>query len=180
MLIERTIRLLRENNVSDIALSTLDDRYLQFGLPILKHYNPMTFEGLVWLRCFYPADYPVCYLCGDVFYSDAAIKTIVETQTDDIEFFASAPPFGPMYIKSWAEPFGFKVQDYERFRRCVDETIRLEEEGKFNRMAISWELWQVIKGTELNRVDYTNYIAINDYTVDVDNETAARLLDRYA
>ena len=40
----------------------------------------------------------------------------------------------------------------------------------FKRNPIAWELWQVIKNTPLNQIDYTNYVAINDYTCDIDSE----------
>ena len=41
-------------------------------------------------------------------------------------------------------------------------------EGKFNRMPVSWELWQVIQETPINHVIQDYYI-INDYTCDVDD-----------
>ena len=44
----------------------------------------------------------------------------------------------------------------------------LENRGYFARRAIAWELWQVIKGTPLNVIDYTNYTVINDWTCDID------------
>mgnify|MGYP003298255990 CR=1 FL=1 len=57
----------------------------------------------------------VCFIFGDVYYSEEAIKTIVESETDDIEFFASSPPFSKYYVKEWAEPFGFKVKNAKKF-----------------------------------------------------------------
>ena len=167
-LVERTIRLLQANGVSDIAISSHDDRYEQFGVPVLKHDNPHTWDKFCWLKCFYPTSEPVCYLFGDVFYSPEAIRTIVQTEVDDIEFFASSPPFSYQYMKRWAEPFAFKVQNVEWFFKCVEQTIKHSKE--FNRPPISWELWQVIKNTTFNRIDYTNYVAINDYTVDIDDD----------
>ena len=170
-IVRRTIRLLRKNGIKDIAISTNNQKYNRFKVPILHHDNPETYQGFHWLTAFYPEDKPVCYVCGDVFFSPEAIKTIVQTETDDIEFFASAPPFSEQYCKPWAEPFAFKVQDVKRFRECVRHTIEIEHE--FRRPPISWELWQVIKGTPLNQIDYTNYTVINDYTVDIDNDTEA-------
>lgn len=177
-LVARTIRLLKENKISDIAISTTDDRYEKYG-PVLKHDNPNKWKDYYWLKCFYPMTEPVCYLFGDVFYSPRAIKTIVEKQTDDIEFFGSAPPYSDLYQKKWAEPFAFKVANIERFNRCLENTIRIDKQGMFKRMPIAWELWQVIKNTPINRIDYTNYTVINDYTIDVDNDTQAQwIIDR--
>lgn len=172
-LVERTITLLKGMSVDDIAISSNDPRFEKFGVPVLHHENNFG-NGGHWLEAFYPMDEPCCYLFGDVFYSPAAIKTIVETETDDIEFFASAPPFAPCYFKRWAEPFAFKVVDTGLFRACINATIRLAESGVFRREPIAWELWQVIKGTRLNEIDYTNYTAINDYTTDFDTDDEYR------
>ena len=178
-LVERTIRLLRENGIEDIAISSNDNRFEVYGVPVLRHDNSLRWDDFFWLKTFYPMTDPVCYLFGDVFYSPGAIKTIVETQTDDIEFFGSAPPYSDQYTKKWAEPFAFKVQNAGRFFDCIQRATWLYENHKLNRMPIAWELWQVIKGTALNRIDYENYTAINDYTVDIDDdEQAARLIDR--
>lgn len=175
-LVARTIRLLKENNIEDIAISTNDTRYESFGVPVLKHNNSLTWEGFYWLNGYYPMTDPVCYLYGDVFYSPEAIKTIVNKQTDDIEFFGSAPPFNRQYTKRWAEPFAFKVQNTDKFFKCINRTIEMDKEGRFNRPPISWELWQVIKNTAPNKIDYTNYTVINDYTADIDDEEQALLI----
>lgn len=175
-LVARTIRLLKENNIEDIAISTNDTRYESFGVPVLKHNNSLTWEGFYWLNGYYPMTDPVCYLYGDVFYSPEAIKTIVNKQTDDIEFFGSAPPFNRQYTKRWAEPFAFKVQNTDKFFKCINRTIEMDKEGRFNRPPISWELWQVIKNTAPNKIDYTNYTVINDYTADIDDEEQAQLI----
>ena len=172
-LVARTIRLLRANGITDIAISSHNEQYNQFGVPVLKHDNPDKGSGIRWLKCFFPVTDPVCYLYGDVFYSPDAIRIITETSTDDIEFFASAPPFDIRYTKQWAEPFAFKVQNVERFFDCVKQTIKLGQQGCFYRQPISWELWQVIKNTAINKIDYTNYTAINDYTADVDDDEQA-------
>ena len=169
-IVARTIRLLREAGVSDISISTHDKRFEQFGAPILKHENG--FQGYArpgtggsWAEAFYPTEERACYLMGDVVFSAAAIRKIVETETDDVEFFASAPPFHPAYVKQWAEPFAFKVADQVHFREAVDFVIANED--LFFRRPIAWELWQVLKGTPLNRI-LLNYTVINDYTCDVD------------
>ena len=175
-LIVRTIRLLREYGVTDIAISTNSDYFDNLGVPILNHENTyiIPVEGDLkgaWLNAFYPVDEPVCYVFGDVFFSPEAIKTIVETETDSIQFFASAPPFTEEYIKPWAEPFAYKVVDTKRFFECIEKTKEYKEQGKFYRDPLAWELWQVIKNTELAVIDYTNYVVINDYTCDIDYPT---------
>lgn len=164
--IGRTIRLLKKNGVKDIAISTHDKRFERYGLKLLKHNNPP--DTKYWISCFYPTDDPVCYIFGDVVFSEEAIRTIVNTETDSIEFFASAPPFAENYPKKWAEPFAFKVVDQKYFRECIQFVRQGIQDGIWKRDPIAWELWQVIKKTPLNKIDYSNYIVINDFTCDVD------------
>lgn len=180
-IIDRTIRLLKTYGVDDIAISSDDPNFLFIGVPVLKHRNEYIYgheENHLWLQAFYPMTEPVCYIFGDVYFSEDAIRQIVQTETESIQFFASAPPFADNYYKTWAEPFAFKVQDTKLFFEKIEECHRLDLEGRFHREAVSWELWQVIKGTELDVIDYTNYHAINDYTCDIDDENEAREFER--
>jgi hypothetical protein len=143
-------------------------------VPVLhheNHYDAVGFHDFTgyWSDAFYPTEDPVCYIFGDVVFSPEAIRTIVETQTDDIEFFASRPPFAPEYLKEWAEPFALKVVNQKHLHQAIEDVKRFDQEGRFCRKPIMWELWQVIKNTTLNHIDYTNYTVINDYTCDIDD-----------
>lgn len=179
-IVERTIRLLRAYGVKDIAISSNNPFFKGMDVPILKHDNDFVCGNNThsWLKAFYPMKEPVCYIFGDVYFSEDAIRQIVKTETDQIQFFASAPPFHDKYMKRWAEPFAFKVQNPELFFSKIEECHKYDLEGKFHREAISWELWQVIKGTKLDEIDYTNYHVINDYTCDIDDEAEALKFER--
>lgn len=163
--VARTIRLLRDAGVTDIAISSNNPGFDDFGVPVLHHENNFG-NGGMWCEAFYPTDDPVCYIFGDVVFSPEAIKTIVSTDTEDVEFFASAPPFDEIYMKPWAEPFAFKVKNQKHFKESLLKVRELK--AKFKREPIAWECWQVIKGTPINKIDYTNYTVINDYTCDID------------
>lgn len=178
-IVARTIRLLREEGIDDIAISSNDPRFDGFGVEVLHHTNTFNYwkhRGR-WVEAFYPTDEPACYLFGDVVYSRHAIKMIINTSTDDIEFFASAPPFAKNYIKRWAEPFAFKVVNQKHFKEAIQLDKDFAEQGLFCREPIAWEFWQVIKQTPLNQIDYTNYTIINDYTCDVDEPIDAIRLE---
>ena len=173
-LVRRTIRLLWENGVDDINISSNDPIFEQFGVPVLKHENHYTadYSGITdgyWCEAFYPTDEPTCYIFGDVVFTPKAIKTIVETETDDIEFFASAPPFAPGYRKNWAEPFALKVVNTEHLKNAISLTKHYADQGLFKRKPIMWELWQVIQGAPINHIDYKSYTVINDETCDIDD-----------
>ena len=176
-LVARTIRLLRNAGVTDIAISSNREEFEQFGVPVLHHENSLNVyaENIgEWLDCFYPTEESVCYIFGDVLFSSDAISRIVgygySVATQGIQFFASAPPFAKEYIKEYAEPFAFKVFNPKIFFKYVELTKQYEQQRKFARKpAIAWELWQVITGEELNHINYATYCAINDYTCDVDS-----------
>ena len=47
---------------------------------------------------------------------------------------------------------GLALRDPDLFFQKVEECHRYDLEKKFYREAVSWELWQVIKGTRLRKV----------------------------
>ena len=184
-IVARTIRLLRENGIEDIAISTNNDVFARFGVPLLRHDNDYTGYKYnectgAWYNAFYPTDEPTTYLFGDVFYSPAAIRTIVEYQTDDIMFFASAYPFAQEYPKWFEEPFAFKVTDTDRFHISLRKVKQIEASGGFNRKPIAWEVWNVCRGGNPNIVEPGSFVVINDYTCDIDGPGEARLVVVFA
>lgn len=183
-IVARTIRLLRDNGIDDIAISSNNSAFEGFGVPVLRHDNyycclVYNYTDGLWCNAFYPTDEPTTYLFGDVVYSPEAIKTIINTDTDDIAFFGSAPPFSWWYPKEWEEPFAFKVVNIQHFRQAIADVKRLYAEGRFKREPIAWELWNVIsRGADgdVNHVDFASYNVINDYTCDIDKPNEARLV----
>lgn len=172
-ILDRTIRLLRKNGVKDIYITATDLAFDLCNAEVI----PYNSSG-PWINAFPPIEEPTCFIFGDVYFSPAAIEKIVETETDDIAFFASAPPFAQNYPKLWAEPFAFKVVNLQHFAESVLKIKELQASGAFHRDPIAWELWQVIKGTPLNNIIYTNYVAINDYTCDIDYPADVEIMER--
>ena len=187
-LVARTIRLLRENGVKDIAISSNNPIFEKFGIPVLKHDNKyiISKDNKVvdgqWFNAFYPTDEPACYIFGDVYFSPDAIKTIVETPTDDIELFGSKKPFASNYCKTHEEPFALKVVNQKHLRQSIERTRELDEQHKFWRKPIVWELFTVIKDAPLQtkRDQYTtDYVGISDYSVDVDRPDDVEKIEHY-
>ena len=182
-IVARTIRLLRENGIKDIAISTDNEAFSKFGVPLLMHNNSYYARDYndcdgYWCDCFYPTNEPTCYIFGDVIFSPRAIKTIVDYEGRDIMLFGSKPPFAKNYPKKWIEPFAFKVWDTEHLKRACELVKILDKAGMFDRKPIAWETWNVIYGEDPNKVNYRSYIAINDYTCDIDNPSEAERLDK--
>ena len=180
-IVARTIRLLRENGIEDIAISSNSEVFEQFGVPVLHHENGYHSEGYnmntgYWCDCFYPTDEPVTYLFGDVVYSMEAIRTIINTETDDIMFFGSKPPFSPEYPKWYEEPFGFKVVNQKHLREAVQKVKDYDLAGIFNRQPIAWEVWNIIHGGDPNVIDFSSFVGINDYTCDIDYPNEAEMV----
>lgn len=186
VIIERTIRLLKENGIEDISISTNNNSFDYLGVPILEHNNSYEcIDGKLyghWVDAFYPTNEPTCYIFGDVYFSEKAIKTIIHTETEDIELFGSMPPLANNYIKNHIEPFALKVVNTNHLKESIQKTKELYKEGKFWRFPIMWELWTVIKNVPLQTKpdEYIyNYTAINDYTCDIDNIDDVIKLENY-
>ena len=173
-LVERTIRLLKENGVEDILITASDERFKNFGVevysPKSSDYDYKTEKGY-WLNAF-PFELleePICFIWGDVYFSENAIKTIVETPANSTLFFCTFENESPLYIKKHDEPLAYKVVDTDLFKRGIEETKRLFDEGVTWRHPIVWELYRVIHGQNVNAHEMTtDYVAINDISCDID------------
>ena len=81
-LLARTTRLLKENGIKDYIITSSDERYKQYGTTIPQTRNDAEID-----RFEYVNDNEICYLYGDVYYTDEAIKTIINTKAQDVLFF---------------------------------------------------------------------------------------------
>lgn len=173
-LVDRTIRLLKENNITEIYISSNDERFDSCGVPRLEHENSYRYEDNkvkgYWLDAYYPMDEPCIYLHGDVYYSEDAIKKIINCNPNVNTFIGNEIAKNEEH-NNWGEPFGWIVVDQEKFRKGIEKTNRLQDDGKLERgYAISWELYRVLNGLNPNKqyiIDDT-YLSIDDETIDVD------------
>lgn len=173
-LIKRTIRLLKENGVKDILVTSHDKRFDNLGAtryePIYNNWKPKEDTGY-WVTAFTEELLiePITFLFGDVYYSEKAIKTIVEAETRSILYFCTYQNKDPRYIKHHDEPLAFKVVDYNKFKEHIQKMKDFKDSGKAPREPIAWELYRSINNQPLTVHKMTdNYIAINDETCDVD------------
>lgn len=182
-LIERTIRLLKENGIEDIYISSNDDNFNKYG-NVLHHENSFRYEdGIIkgyWVDAYYPTEEPTIYLHGDVYYSENAIKKILNYN----------PEVNTMIGNQWAlnkehkkvgEPFGWIIVDQKSFRNAINECKKLQDENKIDRgYAISWELYEVLNGHNVNDfiISEDTYLSIADETDDVDSPEKIEILNK--
>lgn len=183
-ILDRTIALLWDELVStlDIYVCSNDERVIEHCKIRGYHWfkNPHnSFDAIKgtnlhwvdWVLRDWPG--PVCYIFGDVIFTSKAMHEIVWSGDHrSVEFFASAPPFSSNYIKRWAEPFAFKVYDQVGFWEASQNVKKWQDEGKYPRVPIAWELWHAYAHKEplsdILKFDYSEVHAINDGTCDVD------------
>lgn len=172
-LLERTMRLLKENGITDIYISSNNPIFKKYG-NLLEHENSYKYEnGKIygyWVDAYYPLNEPCVYLHGDVYYSEDAIKKIINLNPKVNTFIGNEIAKNKEH-KNWGEPFGWIVVNQEEFKEGIKKTKQLQDEGKFERgFAISWELYRVLNGLDVNKqyiLDET-YLSINDETIDID------------
>lgn len=151
-LIGRTTRLLKENNVNNYIITTNDVRYNIYGM-----IKPQTHNDCEIDRFEETTDDEVCYLYGDVYYSEEAIKSIVNTKTDDILFFGS----------DW-EIFAIKVSNKELFMKHKNRVKELFLKGEINR-CIGWEIYRSLHNIPFEEhIISDRYFKILDGTDDID------------
>lgn len=181
-LLERTIRLLKENGVNDILISSNDCRFKKYGT-VIYHENSYRYENEqvkgYWVDAYYPTDKPCIYLHGDVYYSEDAIKKILNLNPKVNTFIGNEIARNKEH-KNWGEPFGWIVVNQKEFRDGIEKTKQLQDEGKLERgYAISWELYRVLNGLDPNKqyINDDTYLSIDDETIDIDAEWQIKVLD---
>lgn len=207
VIVERTIRLLRENGITDIAISTNNPAFNYLNVKILHDKdnqfeywgeNEQKLSNKCWLKAYYPMNEPVCYLHGDTYFSDEAIKTIVETKVKDTMFFCTPDrkdiPDKSIRSASGREPIAYKVENYKLFRDAVDDLLRMVDEGKFKNAfcsPLSWTVYRYLNGLDLafdakwygdlNDIFKSkgDYVVIKDYTNDVDDIKDVAKIEKY-
>lgn len=152
-LLGRTTRLLKENGINDYVITSNDPRYAQYGQIIAQtHYDCEIdrFEEII-------TEDSICYLYGDVYYTENAIKTIVNTPTEEVLFFGH----------EW-EIFAIKIVNKDLFFNCKAKVKELFLSHKINR-CIGWEVYRCMNNIPYEEHKITNrYIKILDGTDDID------------
>lgn len=204
VLVERTIRLLKENGIKDIAICTNCHEFDYLGLPILMQENEYVAGSdnenkkseCSWLNAYYPLEEPACYLHGDVYFSEEAIQKIIKTPVKETMFFCTFDwTDGVKDRRNYKgrEPFAYKVENQSVFRSAINDILKMIDEGKFANglPPICWHLYRYLNGyglvpnakkwTEVNNIfgHEGDYVVINDYTTDIDKPEDVKVLEEW-
>lgn len=164
-LLERTVRLLRKNKVclGDIIIMASDSRYgyAYIVSQSCKDCEIDRFDEKI-------TDETICYLYGDVYYTEEAMSSIVKQNTDDIFFFGNQ-----------SELFAIKVINTKKFFQVKNLIKQKFLKGEIER-CIGWEIFRYYNNMELQNFDdfynilqeqypnFKNFLAIDDLTTDFD------------
>ena len=175
-LADRTIRLLKENGIKDIYISSNNPLFDSCNVPRLEHENSYRYEDNTlkgyWLDAFYPRfenDEKVTYMFGDVYYTEKAIQAITNYKTDKNILFGTSLAKNKGH-ENWGEPFAYIVNDYKTFMDGIKEVKKMQDEGKTKRHALVWELYRYLNDLDINiqQVKNDTYVCIDDGTIDID------------
>lgn len=156
-LIERTVRLLWENGVNeeDIFITGFDERYAQYAQLIPQSCYDCEVDRFE--ESVIKEGEGICYLYGDVYYTDLAMKTIVKAHCNPFWFFGSDH-----------EIFAVKVQDVEQFLKAKRKVKDLFMSGQIDR-CIGWDVYRCINHIPFKQHKITRfYTRFIDETDDFD------------
>ena len=166
---------MQENGCKDIVITSNNEAFDGLGVERLEHENTYRYENGklngYWVDAFYPKfrkGTKVTFMFGDVYFSDDAIKQIVNYKGEDNVLFGSKG--ATIQNKVWGEPYAYVVNDIESFYNGIKAVKKMQDEGKTNRVPIVWELYRYLNGIDVNthRVKAETYKVIDDYTDDAD------------
>ena len=187
--VDRTIRLLKENGIKDIYISSNNPIFDSCKVPRLEHHNSYKYKDNqikgYWLDAFYPyldESDKVCYIFGDVYFTEEAIKTIINYESDGNILFGTGVAKNEAH-RNIGEPFAYKVNNYKEFIDGINAVKKLQDEGKTIRVALVWELYRYLNNLDVNiqQVLDDTYICIDDGTIDIDSpEQIERLNKRFS
>lgn len=167
-ILHRTVRLLKENGITDIWITSHNPEFEVEGTTRYEPENNI-YEIDKLLSCKPIWQSPTMFLYGDVFYSEEAMKTIVETPILDRWLF-----FGRFHVSYYTghggELFCKKIEDLDYLEACCNWVKSWYFVGKGR--GGGWELYRRMAGVIDDRVNvhvpYDHFVGIDDYTDDFD------------
>lgn len=152
-IIGRTVRLLNEltEGMCEVIITSHDERYefegsrrhepLNNNLEIDRFTEELIMDD-------------TCFLYGDTYYMEDALKQILEEENESILFFGNQKSI-----------VAINVRDAEMFRSHVDNVRKLFLEGKLEK-CVGWQVYQSVTGQ-----DFSQKAVIGEKFIKLDNKT---------
>lgn len=176
-IIHRAVRLLNERNVRDVhVVGPNDDRYRIEGSQLYRaKKNPKNFDADKFLNSapLWNLEGRTIVLYGDVFFTEAAMDTIVFSQTEDWRLFCrfdasqlTGTPYGECFAQS------FYPKDIDRHREKLLYIAKLKGANTIQRCG-GWEHYRAMQGLKGRDVGLhqrlPGRVEIDDWTDDFDS-----------
>lgn len=165
-LLDRTVRqILEYDRTSDIYITTSnnDRRYRHRNVTTVRSPGGSSNE-YIGSRYWWSNDNRTVLMLGDVYWTDAAINTVLSTDNDDITWFGRVEKTN--LRKSKGEIFA--VSWLPKHHKLLDEHLLLvlKDNTKYRP---GWKLYRSIHGIPMNEHRITDdWVEINDHTDDFD------------
>jgi len=167
MLISRTVRLLKENGITDIWITSHDASY---EIPGIKRYEPIDNQFKIdqFWACIpiWEGQQKVIFLFGDVYFSEVAMKTICSHTVDGYAYFQRTKA-SKITGKRWKEGFAFVVENIDKFKKACEF---LHNDAKNELPEMHHNISAYLEGKPI--ADYlTHWREIGPHGVEIDDET---------
>ena len=147
-IILRTVRLLRENGIDDIIITSHNPSYNIEGA---KRYEPLKNNEEIDRFTYELINEEIVFLYGDTYYEEKTIQDIINAKTDKILFFGNDKSI-----------VAIKVIDYILFKSIIDKIKEMGIPGK------GWTVYQIINGLPFDsREVKDNFIYVGNNSIDV-------------
>lgn len=153
IIIERTVRLLNElDKDAEVIITSHDKRYEIEGAtryePLHNYMEIDRFtEELI--------EDNICFLYGDTYYSDKAIRTIINSNTNDLLFFGNEKSIVAILVK-----------DSNIFKENIKNVKQLYQDKKIKNCK-GWQVYQSFMNLEFDKKQIKGkYVKIDDETTD--------------
>ena len=151
----RTVRLLNEmtDGNTEVIVTSHDERYEFEGS---RRHEPLDNKLEIDRFTAELIEDDTCFLYGDTYYTEEALSTILESETDDMIFFGNTKSI-----------VAVKIKDSRLFKQHVKHVKDLFLAGKIER-CVGWQVYQSFVGQDFGQraVPAEKFILLGEKTTD--------------
>ena len=153
-IISRTVRLLGGLGAGEIIVTSHDRRYEFEGS---RRHEPLNNRLEIDRFTEELIEDDLCFLYGDTYYTESALKTIIAAKTDDILFFGNSKSI-----------VAVKIKDSSLFRAHVSRVRELYIAGKLKKCK-GWQVYQSFAGQSFEEKPEPGekFVLLDETTTDI-------------